>query len=339
MHVARNDLHFERRRGTSRIEPVTLAGLLCDHGPLPVPLAAELIVQVCDTLVHAHACGVVHGDITPSKIVVQRMVDGRFEATLLGFGEPHALTGSPGYASPEQLTEQRDVDGRADIWALGAVLYELVSDRPAFAAECLEETRMAAVRGPAWPMPNAHATVSHAFEELLRRCLRVDRASRFAAVEDMRASLATFSALCRPRFDGAESIVSVPVVWDVDDAPPATERIPFRVEQDVRRTVLLPPIVPATPVLMAKVAPVAAPPREPAPEVAPELVTPRGYLFKRALVPIALLAAAVGLQLAHERPAHSAHRARPAPSATAPAIAKATRHGGDLPWRSPDRDD
>src|SRR5262249_5909243 len=52
-----------------------------------------------------------------------------------------ALLGSPRYMAPEQLRSPRDVDVRADVWALGAILFELVAGKPAFGGETLEEIR------------------------------------------------------------------------------------------------------------------------------------------------------------------------------------------------------
>ena len=87
------------------------------------------------------AIGLVHGDIKPSNLLVAATLAGAPCLKVIDFAPavPRAadpddplVTCSPGYASPEQLGARNDVDGRADVWALGAVLYELVTGKRAF---------------------------------------------------------------------------------------------------------------------------------------------------------------------------------------------------------------
>jgi hypothetical protein len=122
-----------------------LAGRLARAG-LTVAESVTLVRHVAEALATAHARGVVHRDLKPSNLFLP---DGKVEAVkLLDFGIAHArnlgrpmthtgmLMGTPGYIAPEQASRgARNLDGRADIFALGCVLFECLTGRPAFAGE------------------------------------------------------------------------------------------------------------------------------------------------------------------------------------------------------------
>src|SRR5262249_47979203 len=124
-------------------------------GPLGVSPAVDIVVQALDGLAQAHALGIVHRDLKPGNLfLVER--DGRARSrrvTLLDFGisklmpessradvsltSTKSLLGSPGYMSPEQVRSARSVDARTDVWAMGLILYELLSGEPAFTGESI----------------------------------------------------------------------------------------------------------------------------------------------------------------------------------------------------------
>lgn len=120
------------------VEGPTLRDLLRSKGPLPARQAAEICAQVADGLHAAHQRGIVHCDVKPQNVVVQP--DG--QAKLLDFGiarrpgtgdhSPDGFVhGSAAYIAPEQARGEA-VDGRADVFALGAVLYELLTGQIPF---------------------------------------------------------------------------------------------------------------------------------------------------------------------------------------------------------------
>ena len=113
---------------------------------LPVGDAVDYVLQACEAIAEAHAPGIVHRDLKPANLFLRRRVDGAPAREgprlrhLEGRGraaEDMSLTrtteiiGSPIYMSPEQLRASKDVDVRTDIWALGVILYELLTEKAA----------------------------------------------------------------------------------------------------------------------------------------------------------------------------------------------------------------
>ncbi len=104
--------------------------------PLPVPRALEILGDLSRGLAHAHARGVVHGDVKPSNVLF-RGVRGTGDAVLVDFGtailmranQRRAVGGTPGYMSTEQARGE-PLDGRADLFSLGRVLVDMLAGRP-----------------------------------------------------------------------------------------------------------------------------------------------------------------------------------------------------------------
>jgi serine/threonine-protein kinase len=124
---------------------------------------------------------------------------------------PHARLGSPVYSSPEQLCEPHNVDARADVWALGAILYELVAGRPPFKADTVVEVCAQVVRAQVEPLHRLHPEVTSELEAVVARCLAKDREHRFASVLELAEALAPFAP--RPPMTSVAAIPSA--------APPA----------------------------------------------------------------------------------------------------------------------
>jgi serine/threonine-protein kinase len=125
------------------VEGETLRSRLAREGPLPVNEAVRLAREIADALDHAHARGVVHRDVKPENVLLQGG-----HALVADFGIALAIQeaggeritrtglalGTPQYMAPEQASGEREIDARADVYALGAVLYEMLAGEPPFAA-------------------------------------------------------------------------------------------------------------------------------------------------------------------------------------------------------------
>jgi serine/threonine-protein kinase len=125
------------------VEGETLRARLAREGKLPVDSAVQLVWEIADALDYAHRQGVVHRDVKPENVLVH---DGH--ALVADFGIALALEsaggerltrtgiliGTPQYMAPEQAAGERDIDGRADVYALGAVLHEMLVGEPPIAS-------------------------------------------------------------------------------------------------------------------------------------------------------------------------------------------------------------
>jgi len=126
------------------LEGSDLAAVLRNRGPCAVEDAVDYLAQACEAMAGAHSMGIVHRDLKPSNLMLVHRSDGSECVKVLDFGiskvlhdggtsssnrmtRSLTLLGSPSYMSPEQMMSTRDVDARTDIWALGAILYELLT--------------------------------------------------------------------------------------------------------------------------------------------------------------------------------------------------------------------
>jgi len=179
--------------------------LLAEEGPLAPSLAVEYLLQALEAIAEAHVLGVIHRDLKPANLFLTRRADGSACIKVLDFGiskvapsatidakatQPQAVLGSPHYMSPEQMQSSRDVDVRSDIWALGAILHELVAGKPAFDAETLPALSAMILRDPPPPLSSVRADVPPALEAAVLRCFEKDPARRFANVAELAWALA-----------------------------------------------------------------------------------------------------------------------------------------------------
>ena len=181
-----------------------------EFGPFPARKVVDYGMQICRGLSAAHEHGVVHRDLKPENLFLS--TDGQVK--ILDFGlakqtgppagedelpradtrsaitEAGRVMGTAGYMSPEQAQGQR-ADARSDIFALGAVLYEMLSGRRAFAGNTTVDTVAAVVRSD--PPEIAAEGVPPRLERVVRRCLEKDPGERFQSAHDLGLALETFS--------------------------------------------------------------------------------------------------------------------------------------------------
>ncbi|HXV42471.1 MAG TPA: serine/threonine-protein kinase, partial [Anaerolineae bacterium] len=179
------------------IEGQTLADRLAHAGPLDEATAADIAWQIADALDYAHRQGIIHRDVKPSNILLA--ADGR--ALLTDFGVALALddqtltrtghtVGTPAYMAPEQASGD-PVDGRADLYALGVVLYQMVTGRTPFRGNTPQVLHAHVYDPP--PAPSSVAKVSPALEALILRALAKEPGQRFQSGAAMAQALAGLS--------------------------------------------------------------------------------------------------------------------------------------------------
>lgn len=170
---------------TEYIDGITLDRLVRTEGPLDVPRAVEFIRQAALALEYAHSQGIVHRDVKPSNLIVQR--DGTVKLLDLGLAKFRAwpadvqdagpitqsgmLMGTPDYMAPEQSLDVRSVDHRADIYGLGCTLFFLLTGRPPYQAETLLQKLLAHRDQPVPFLRAVRSDVPESVESLVWRML------------------------------------------------------------------------------------------------------------------------------------------------------------------------
>ncbi|HSO33829.1 MAG TPA: serine/threonine-protein kinase, partial [Labilithrix sp.] len=179
-----------------------LAALLARRGPLELRMAVECILQACEALAEAHALDIVHRDLKPANLFLTDCADGSPCVKVLDFGisrmaarhglssltDPGTVLGTPSYMAPEQM-EGAAVDCRSDIWALGAILYELLTGKTPYGNDALPKLFVKVVRSPTPRPSHLRPSVSGAIDAVVVRCLAVDPARRFPSVAHLALAL------------------------------------------------------------------------------------------------------------------------------------------------------
>jgi WD40 repeat protein len=212
---------------------ITLAAWLKERSePVPYRLAAQLLLTLAEAMDYAHRQGVLHRDLKPSNIMLEKDEGGRmkdekeppssssfilhpssfvpkitdFGLAKLVDGEPGATTmpfltqsgavlGTPSYMAPEQAGGQSKAAGpAADVYALGAILYELLTGRPPFKADTPLETLLLVRTSEPVSLARLRQHVPRDLETICLKCLRKEPAKRYgsalALAEDLRRYLA-----------------------------------------------------------------------------------------------------------------------------------------------------
>ncbi|XXY46674.1 serine/threonine-protein kinase [Sorangium sp. So ce269] len=196
---------------TEHLDGRDLAELLRERGQLELSEAIDYVLQACVAMAEAHAAGIVHGDLTPASLLLTTTPGGATLVKVLDLGlfselpgasegdggspaQPEEAPGAPLYRAPEQLQPSRLIDARADIWALGAVLYRLLTGQPPFEASSLADLAPR-VAGAEPPLPSAlRSDIPPAVERALLGCLEKDPARRPASVAELALALAPYAS-------------------------------------------------------------------------------------------------------------------------------------------------
>ncbi len=175
-----------------------LRKILNEAGALPLRRIVAIVRQVCEGLAHAHARSIVHRDIKPGNIVVG--AEDRVKVTDFGLAQPpqgedsalnQAIAGTPGYMAPEQLRGGR-VDARADIFAVGCVLYQMLTGRQPFegstTASVIQKTLHAFPTEPS----RVREDLPRTLDRIVARAMRKDPEERYNNITQLQQDLVNY---------------------------------------------------------------------------------------------------------------------------------------------------
>ncbi|MDP2322006.1 MAG: protein kinase [Acidobacteriota bacterium] len=260
------------------LEGRTLRDVLSE-GPLPPRKAIDYGAQLARGLAAAHDRGLIHRDLKPENIFV--LTDGRIK--ILDFGlarqadapisgatqtmtgafrgtDPGTVMGTVGYMAPEQVRGAA-LDHRADLFALGAVIYEMIAGQRAFHRDTAAETMTAILREDPPDLSSSRAHLSPAIDRIVRHCLEKNPIERFQTARDVAFALDALSGSGsgsgaavaaapeirsnRERWTWAAAVTTLlaAVTWLAlqpgaadDTAPPAPMRLMLMLPEGVRLT-------------------------------------------------------------------------------------------------------
>ena len=182
------------------VEGETLRSRLARERRLPLDDALQLVREMADALDYAHRRGIVHRDVKPENVLLQSG-----HALIADFGIALALEnaggarltrtgitlGTPSYMAPEQVAGDRPIDARTDVYALGAVLHEMLAGESAFATASRQQIRRGMMYEPVVALAARRADVSSSIDDAVRRAMAKDPDDRFPSAGAFAAALTT----------------------------------------------------------------------------------------------------------------------------------------------------
>ena len=182
-----------------------LAVLVEREGALPTETAVGYVLEACEAIAEAHSVRVIHRDLKPANLfLARRPGEKKPIVKVLDFGiskvldEAVSLTktasglGSALYMAPEQMRNAKDCDERADVWAIGVILYELLSGEVPFGGQSVHQVVANVLDQNRKKLSERVPAVPPEIEKLVEECLVLDPKNRLRSVADIAERIAPF---------------------------------------------------------------------------------------------------------------------------------------------------
>ncbi|HRY79501.1 MAG TPA: serine/threonine-protein kinase [Spirochaetia bacterium] len=229
-HIVRVFDHF--KEGSSHyivleyVDGMSLDQLIKRQRSLSSELALVIFLDACRALQYAHGMGVIHRDIKPGNILISR----KGEVKLADFGiaaseeeDDSGLTkegmtlGTPSYMPPEQIENSKNVDRRADIYAMGIMLYEMVTGKKPYPGNFAPETVVLIQKGRYRAAGKVNPRVLPFVDKLIKKLIKPDPRKRFQTMDAVIKTVEKF--LSRYSADSLRSVLSDLVSGKCQDEP------------------------------------------------------------------------------------------------------------------------
>jgi serine/threonine protein kinase len=168
---------------------------LIREGHISIEAFGLLVGQVAEGLASAHQAGIVHRDVKPQNILIDRMGHAKVSDFGIATGpdwtrvtRAGAVIGSARYMSPEQI-RSKPVDARSDIYSLGIVMYEMLTGHTPFDGQSMPEIARLHLQATPPPLTDARTKMPPGLDELVMRCLEKDADDRFDSMEEVLGAL------------------------------------------------------------------------------------------------------------------------------------------------------
>ena len=175
----------------------TLGSEVVNEKPLELRRAVQFGIDMCNGMTVAHHVGIVHRDLKPANVLINQ--EGLLKIVDFGVAAAHRegdtqltktgyVIGSPKYMAPEQILGKK-VDERADIYALGVIMYEMVTGVPPYSRGDHMSVMYQHVQGKARVPREINPALPQALSDLVAKAMSVDKAKRHQSMEELRAAL------------------------------------------------------------------------------------------------------------------------------------------------------
>ena len=189
------------------LEGRDLSRVIGEESPLPIEQAVGYVSHICAGMEEAHAAGILHRDLKPQNVFlttaptgeplvkildfgVSKILDSKLRVTASSTTQSGVLIGTPLYMSPERLKSPAEAEPRADVWAVGAILFELLTGKRPFVAPTLPGLIAALLSDdPPASVRVARPDVPEALANIIESCLQKDVAQRMPSMAQLREAL------------------------------------------------------------------------------------------------------------------------------------------------------